>query len=287
MSRFKNPKGLPYYCVIGQPIAHSLSPSIHQSFAKNLNIDLHYDRVEVSPAELEKQLLAFAAMGGRGMNVTVPLKEAVIALASALQPRAKMAGAANTLIFASDGSYVADNTDGVGLVRDLTHNLKVSLSGKRILVLGAGGAVRGIMAPLLEQSPRSITIANRTLTRAEELVKRFASYAALYNVIVGAVAYPDIPRSAFDLIINGTSLGLTGKLPPIRQETIGKNTFVYDMVYSKSGSTDFTRWSLQQGAMSAADGLGMLVEQAAEAFNLWHGIRPDTAPVLRVMRATA
>lgn len=285
MSKFNNPEALPYYCVIGQPIQHSLSPIIHQSFAQSLNIDLRYDRVEVSLAELETDLHAFAAMGGRGMNVTVPLKEAVAKLAVVSRPRAEMAGAANTLIFASDGTYVADNTDGLGLVRDLTSNLKVSLSGKRILILGAGGAVRGVMAPLIEQSPESIVIANRTLIRAEELVKRFTNYAAESKVTLSAVEFSDIPMPAFDLIINGTSLGLTGTLPPIREETIGKNTFVYDMVYSKLGTTDFTRWGLQCGAMSAADGLGMLVEQAAEAFALWQGIRPDTAPVLRMIRS--
>ena len=289
MSKFNdpvnNPRGFPYYCVIGQPIDHSLSPDIHQAFANALGIDLHYERIEVSPAELCTDLAAFADAGGRGMNVTVPLKEVVAQAAQELRPRAELAGAANTLIFNSEGDYVADNTDGVGLVNDLTKNLGITLAGKNILMIGAGGAIRGVLAPIVESSPSSITIVNRTFDKARELVKRFSNLAIKNKVSIKAYSYPELPDEQFDVIINGTSLGLSGEVPPIAKSTIHVGTFVYDMVYNKLGKTDFTEWGLLQGARGASDGLGMLVEQAAEAFWLWHGVRPDTLPVLRALRA--
>lgn len=285
MSKFNNPNGAPYYCVIGQPVEHSLSPHIHHLFAKSVDIELYYDRVEVPLGELVVDLRAFAHMGGQGMNVTVPLKEAVIDHAHELRPRAELAGAANTLSFDREGRYVADNTDGIGLVNDITENLGVALAEKKILMLGAGGAVRGVLAPLIEQAPESIIIANRTFDKARGLVERFFDIAAANSVKVNACSYSELPEETFDLIINGTSLGLSGQLPPINESVVGEDTFVYDMVYNKSGSTDFTRWGVAAGAVGAADGLGMLVEQAAEAFKLWHGVRPETSGVLNELRS--
>jgi len=284
MSKFNHPHDLPFYCVVGQPIGHSLSPLIHQAFAKSLNVPLCYERIEVAPEQFEQDLRDFIAAGGKGMNVTVPLKEIAAKLAPELSPRAEFAGAANTIVVKSEKHYMADNTDGIGLVTDLISNLGRTLEGKRILLLGAGGAVRGALAPLIEHAPCSIVIANRTISKAEQLSQRFKSHASGHGVALSAVDFSAIPSAAFDLIINGTSLGLSGKLPVLPLETIGNDTFTYDMVYSRSGSTDFTRWSLANGAVSSADGLGMLVEQAAEAFFIWHGKRPDTRSVMALLR---
>lgn len=284
MSKFNNPDGAPYYCVIGHPIEHSLSPRIHSLFAKNLDIELLYERVEVPPDQLLTDLRTFAEMGGRGMNVTVPHKEAVIKHASELRPRADLAGAANTLTFGVNGDYVADNTDGIGLVHDLTNNHAVQLAGKNILILGAGGAVRGVLAPLIEQAPGSVTIVNRTLDKARALIERFSNIATYNQVTLRASSYSDLPQQSFNVVVNGTSLGLSGRLPPVDKAVVNEDTFVYDMVYDRSGITDFTQWGIAAGARLAADGLGMLVEQAAEAFFLWHGIRPETSKVLDELR---
>ncbi|MGR8948104.1 MAG: shikimate dehydrogenase [Gammaproteobacteria bacterium] len=288
MSKFSNPSHLPYYCVVGSPISHSLSPVIHQRFALSLGIKLCYERVEVSPNTLGRALKDFESVGGRGMNVTVPLKEEAIEVATSVTERAELAGAANTIVVNKPGDYLADNTDGVGLVTDLVSNLNISLGDKRVLILGAGGAVRGVIHPLIERGPAIIQIANRTVSKADNLVQRFHAKAEQRNVRLSASGYDaSLNDGKFDVIINGTSLGLAGKTPEVPAQTFRQAAFCYDMMYDKSGQTIFTSLSLKAGAKDAADGLGMLVEQAAEAFAIWHGVRPDTAPVLKELRNSA
>lgn len=284
MPTFLNPQAKPYYCVVGHPVSHSLSPQIHHSFARQQGIDLLYDRVDVRPGELQSGLAQFEAAGGRGMNVTVPLKEEAVSIATELATRAQKAGAGNTIIVKSPGYYLVDNTDGVGLVTDLTVNLGLPVAGKRILILGAGGAVRGVLLPLIEQAPTHIQIANRTPDKATNLVERFRKDASKHHVDLSASGFNDLNQDRFDIIINGTSLGLDGKVPNIPVELCAEAECCYDMMYDRSGVTAFTRFSLEQGAPRVADGLGMLVEQAAEAFDLWHGVRPTTSDVIRALR---
>lgn len=284
MPSFSNPLGLPYYCVVGQPINHSLSPAIHQAFADSLDIELIYTRVEVGPGNLASALGEFYNCGGKGMNITVPLKEEAVGVATVLTERATLAGAANTIVVQGVGNYLADNTDGVGLVTDLTANLRASIASRDILILGAGGAVRGVIAPLLDCRPARIIIANRTLSKARVLVNRFESLAADKRVELDAISYQQLASARRDIVINGTSLGLTGKVPPLPDGVVDKETLVYDMMYDRSGATAFTRWAREKGVQKAFDGLGMLVEQAAEAFYLWHGRRPQTQAVIASFR---
>ena len=286
MSKFSNPEGTPYYCVVGQPIDHSLSPLIHQTFAAAEGITLCYERVEVGPGELASALSQFEAVGGRGMNVTVPLKEEAAKLATELKPRAQQAGAGNTISIQAPGHYLVDNTDGVGLVTDLVRNLNVQVQDRRILILGAGGAVRGALLPLIEQVPTLICIANRTLSKAQNLVQQFHSTARQHRVDLQALDFANVANNSFDIIINGTSMGLQGKVPDISVHIYDGASCCYDMMYDRTGVTAFTEWSRTHGAERVSDGLGMLVEQAAEAFLLWHGVRPRTARVIESIRAT-
>lgn len=282
MSRwFKQlPGDAPYFCVVGSPVAHSRSPEIHTAFGKQTGTALNYARIEVQAGEFAAALVEFVAAGGRGLNVTVPLKEEAWAAAHEHLPAAAVTGAANTIIVQPDGRVLADNTDGRGLVRDLAVNLGVSLAGRRILLLGAGGAARGVIPNLLEAAPAELVIANRTLSRARELVDRFHHLGPL-------VASPlDAPGAGpFDLVINATSLSLSDAVPPIPLSTVGGRTWCYDMMYTSSGRTAFLDWCVAAGAGSVTDGFGMLVEQAACAFELWHGVAPDTAPVIAALRA--
>lgn len=265
------------YVVFGNPIGHSKSPMIHRLFAEQTAQQLDYS---TSLAPLD-DFSAFARdffLEGRGANVTVPFKEEAFRLADSLSPRAQRAGAVNTLSKLADGTLLGDNTDGAGLVRDLTVNAGFSLRAKRILLLGAGGAVRGALEPLLAEQPASVIIANRTVEKAELLAELFADLGP-----VSASGF-DWLREPVDLIINATSASLSGDVPPIAGSLIepGK-TLCYDMMYGKE-PTAFCRWATQQGAGVSMDGLGMLAEQAAEAFFLWRGVRPDTAPVLAELR---
>ena len=284
MPTFSNPQAKPYYCVVGHPVSHSLSPQIHHSFAEQLGIDLLYERVDVRPGELRSGLAEFETAGGRGMNVTVPLKEEAVSLATELAPRARKAGAGNTIIVTDPGYYIVDNTDGVGLVTDLTVNLALPLAGKRILMLGAGGAARGVILPLIEHLPAHILIANRTPDKATNLAERFEKDAREHDVELRASGFTDFKHESFDIIINATSLGLDGKVPDIPAALCSQAECCYDMMYDRSGMTAFTRFSLEHGAARVADGLGMLVEQAAEAFLLWHGVRPPTPGVIQFLR---
>ncbi|MND72268.1 Shikimate dehydrogenase [compost metagenome] len=265
------------YCVFGNPIGHSKSPLIHRLFAEQTGQQLTYEAVLAPLDDFTGCARQFFATG-KGGNVTVPFKEQAYQLAASLSPRAQRAGAVNTLKKLDDGSLLGDNTDGAGLVRDLTRNAGLELAGKRILLLGAGGAARGVIEPLLAERPASLVIANRTVEKAEALAQLFADLGP-----VSASGYDWLEESV-DLIINGTSASLAGDLPPISPSLIKPgHTVCYDMMYGKD-LTAFNRWASEHGAARTLDGLGMLVEQAAEAFLLWRGVLPDSAPVLAELR---
>ncbi|MBS1140842.1 MAG: shikimate dehydrogenase [Proteobacteria bacterium] len=266
------------YCVFGNPIAHSRSPAIHAAFAALTAQDLVYE-ARLAPVDGFPQAVSeFVAAGGKGANVTVPFKEEAYRLATRLSDRAARAGAVNTLAF--NGSEIfGDNTDGAGLVRDITQNLDFPLAGKRILLLGAGGASRGVIAPLLAEKPASLFIANRSADKAVALAQAFADVALL-----GAGNFAEIDGKCFDLVINATSASLSGESLPLPAGIFAPGSLAYDMMYGK-GETPFLTLARVQGAATRADGLGMLVEQAAEAFFVWRGVRPTTEEVLADLRA--
>ncbi|MGN0923606.1 shikimate dehydrogenase [Ectopseudomonas mendocina] len=265
------------YCVFGNPIGHSKSPLIHRLFAEQTGQVLDYQARLAPLDDFTGNARAFFA-DGLGGNVTVPFKEEAFRLCDALTERARRAGAVNTLKKLEDGRLLGDNTDGAGLTRDLQDNASFSLAGKRVLLLGAGGAVRGVLEPFLAQKPAVLVIANRTVAKAEQLVREFADLGPL---VAAGFDWIDAP---VDLIVNGTSASLGGELPPIAPSLIQPgHTVCYDMMYSRE-ETAFNRWAAECGAARCLDGLGMLVEQAAEAFELWRGVRPDTAPVLAELR---
>jgi shikimate dehydrogenase len=269
------------YGVVGHPVAHSWSPFIHGMFAKATAQNLNYRLFDIEPDEFRRGVLALFAGGVRGLNVTVPHKQAAAELVNELTPRAERAQAVNTIAFFDDSRLLGDNTDGVGLINDLNLNLRVELAGKRILVLGAGGAVRGVLAPLLEQAPERLVVANRTPERARELAARFADLGA-----VTGCGFDRIEGQSFDLIVNGTSASLQGKMPELPDHLVGDRTVCYDMAYGR-GPTPFTLWAEARDAALAAKGWGMLVEQAALSFALWRGIRPNTKPVLEALALQA
>jgi shikimate dehydrogenase len=261
------------YGVIGHPISHSKSPVIHRLFAAQTAEDLSYEAFAVLPEHLEMQLRTFAKEGIRGLNVTVPHKEAVARFVDQLTDRAHLAGAVNTVIVAADGRFDGDNTDGVGLLTDLTTNLELTLKERRILVLGAGGATRGIAPALLGGGPQELHIANRTVERARQLAERFSRLGRIVPC-----RFEDLGAQRFDLIINETSAGLKGEAPPFPASIIQSDTVCYDLAYAMA-DTPFVAWAKQQGARQVHQGWGMLVEQAAEAFFIWRGVRPETKPV--------
>jgi len=265
------------YVVFGNPIGHSKSPLIHRMFAEQTGEQLDYSTL-LAPLEDFTGCAREFFQQGRGANVTVPFKEEAYRLANTLTERAQRAGAVNTLSKLADGSLLGDNTDGAGLVRDLTVNAGLSLQGKRILLLGAGGAVRGALEPLLAEQPASLIIANRTVEKAELLAELFDDLGP-----VSASGF-DWLREPVDVIINATSASLAGEMPPIADSLVeAGRTVCYDMMYGKE-PTPFCAWATQLGAAKVLDGLGMLAEQAAEAFFIWRGVRPDTAPVLAELR---
>lgn len=266
------------YAVIGNPVAHSKSPQIHTAFAAATGQRMIYERLLAPLDAFVATVEAFAAHGGLGLNVTVPFKLQAFALAHTASDRALAAGACNTLQRDGDGWY-ADNTDGAGIVHDLTHNLRVPLAGRDVLVLGAGGAARGILVPLFAQQPRSVTLTNRTAAKAAALVTNFSPRGPLRAVAPAALAGQD-----FDVVINATSAGLADddSLPwPL--DLFRPGAFAYDMIYA-DGPTPFLRWAHATGAARSADGLGMLIEQAAESFALWRGVRPDTRSIFAMLR---
>jgi shikimate dehydrogenase len=266
------------YAVMGNPVAHSKSPEIHKQFAHQFNHNIEYTALWVDTDGFADAMEQYRAEGGKGFNITVPFKLEAFRLADNLSDRAKLAGAVNTIRFEPDGKIFGDNTDGTGLVHDLTKNLNVHLRGKKILVLGAGGAVRGVLGPLLKQNPAVLVIANRTVAKAKELSQTFAQFGK-----VEAIGYDDLVGKRFDVVINGTSASLKGEMPPLPVNLFANNAVAYDMMYGDK-PTPFLEWAMLHGAAIAADGLGMLVEQAAESYLLWRGVRPDTRPVIQQLR---
>ncbi len=269
------------YGVVGHPIGHSWSPFIHGLFARETGQDLTYRLYDFTPEELEPRVRDFFANGGRGLNVTVPHKIAAVDIAGELTSRAAHAGAVNTLALQKDGTILGDNTDGTGLVRDLCDNQGLVIIRRRLLIVGAGGATRGVVAPLLALEPAELVIANRTPERAQGMASAFAELG-----LTRGVGFADLAGDPFDLVINATSASLSGEVPSIPASVIGPETVCYDMAYGKT-DTPFMTWALQQGCARAIQGWGMLVEQAAESFRVWRGIKPSTASVLTALKERA
>lgn len=261
------------YAVVGYPVQHSWSPFIHAMFARQTGQAMTYNRLEITPEHFVAEVQRFFDQGGKGLNVTLPHKQAARALVGLCTPRADMAGAVNTLA-PQDGQLLGDNTDGAGLITDLTHNLGMDLHDKRILLLGAGGAARGVVAPLLATAPAYLQIANRNGDRARALAQEFG---ALGNV--HGCEFTQASAAAFDLVLNATAASLQDAVPPVPPDAVTEQTLCYDMAYGL-GDTAFTQWAKQNGAGHAVTGWGMLVEQAAESFLLWRGLKPQTKPVL-------
>ena len=265
------------YGVIGHPVEHSWSPFIHGMFAKAAAQNLVYRLFDIPPDDFRRETLRLITSGIRGLNITLPHKQAAAELVNELTPRAARAQAVNTIAFFENTTLLGDNTDGVGLITDLVRNMGIDLSDKRVLILGAGGAARGVVGPLLERELRSLTIANRTPYKARKLAAEFADVGEIDGCTFG-----DIEGPVYDLIVNATSAGLQGEMPPLPDGLVGEATVCYDMTYGR-GETPFTRWAAAQHAGRVSKGWGMLVEQAAEAFLLWRGIRPSTGPVLQAL----
>ncbi|MDJ0740482.1 MAG: shikimate dehydrogenase [Gammaproteobacteria bacterium] len=266
------------YAVIGNPIEHSKSPQIHGAFARQTGQDIAYSRLLGDLEEFEDDVDQFIAGGGRGLNVTVPFKERAFRYAHTLSERARDAAAVNTLLIDGDRVH-GDNTDGVGLLRDLTCNHQFALRGARVLLLGAGGAVRGVLRPLLDAEPQTLVIANRTAQKALAL----AAATAALGPVTGC-GLDELAGRQFDLIVNGTAAGLSAKVPALPDDCLAEGGWTYDMLYA-SEPTAFVEWGRARRAARALDGLGMLVEQAAESFRLWRGVMPDTAPVIAALRS--
>jgi len=267
------------YAVVGNPVAHSKSPKIHRLFAQHCGQQLSYDKILIEPGEFDREVRAFFAAGGRGLNVTVPFKEEAKRFSDELSERARVAAAVNTLILTDAGTILGDNTDGAGLLWDLRDNLRWPLQGARILIFGAGGATRGILQPLLRAGLTEIVVINRTHQKAEKLAEEFSSMGRIR-------ALPDselCDAGRFDLLINASSAGLKGISPEFGRNNIDATTCCYDLVYA-NGLTPFLQKSKQLGVANLADGLGMLVGQAAESFFLWRQVRPDARAVLDIMR---
>jgi shikimate dehydrogenase len=267
---------LDQYALMGNPVAHSLSPAIHQAFAKQTGQFLQYRAILVEQGQFPAMVRKFFDEGGKGLNVTVPFKEEAWTLARECFGDTEIAGAVNTLLLNARGELQGYNTDGIGLIRDIRQNLASSLHGKDVLILGAGGASRGILLPILRESPASLTIANRTIARAQALVSTFGDYGK-----ISAIGLDQLEGCQPDWLINATSTSL----PALPAGILRPEAVCYDLMYSKQ-LTPFCRWAVQSGAAFTVDGLGMLVEQAAEAFYIWHGIRPDTSLVIQELRET-
>lgn len=273
--------GTDRYGVMGYPVSHSRSPIIHRLFAQQTGQNIQYELLQVAPEKLPTAISQFQRTGGKGLNITVPHKSAVVTMVDAMSQRASIAGAVNTLVFKDDHIY-GDNTDGVGLIADLTLNLGLKLEDANILVLGAGGATRGIVAPLLETKPASLMIANRTFSKAEAIVQIFSAHGP-----VTACRFEDVGAlPVYDLVINATSAGVKGEMPPYPEAAVTRHTFCYDLSYGLN-KTPFSLWAAEHGAARSIMGWGMLVEQAAASFHIWRGIRPDTSAVLKQISINA
>jgi shikimate dehydrogenase len=267
------------YAVIGKPVNHSKSPRIHSLFAKETEQEMAYEAIEADEESFDSFVTDFFAGGGSGLNITVPYKEKAFALAEQTSDRAGLARAVNTLYVDDQGRICGDNTDGAGLVNDIKTNHGFEIRGGKILILGAGGAVRGALASLIAEQPEAITIANRTVSRAAQIQQEFSD---VFDISVSS--YEELGDMPFDLIINGTSLSLSNELPAVAASIIGRDSCCYDMMYADT-DTVFVSWSKQHGAALALDGLGMLIEQAAESFYIWRGIRPNTQSVIGRIRS--
>jgi len=263
---------------MGNPIGHSKSPLIHRMFAEQTGQSLSYEAILVATDGFAEAVAGFQRDAGKGLNITVPFKQEAWQLADQLSTTAQRAGAVNTLSFGDDGVLFGDNTDGIGLVRDLTENLKIDVESKTLLMLGAGGAARGVLAPLLAQRPARLLIANRTVQRAEQLVEQFSDLGNL-----DGCGFDALGGLSFDLVINATAASLSGEVPQLPDGVIAAHSCCYDMMYG-SEPTAFMVYAQQHGARQAYDGLGMLVEQAAESFHIWRGVFPDTGPVIQALR---
>jgi shikimate dehydrogenase len=267
------------YALIGHPVSHSWSPFIHGMFARAALQHMQYRLIDAPSDRFRAEAVQFFMDGGKGLNVTIPHKQAAAEFVNDLTPRAEEAGAVNTVSVKPSGELIGDNTDGVGLVTDLEENLQLKLKDLRILILGAGGATRGVVGPILSRRPLLVAIANRTLARATEITERFAAKGSLI-----ASGFDSVEPKAFDLIVNATAANAEGAFPTLPATTVGRRTVCYDMAYAP-GETPFTRWAREHGAFATHKGWGMLVEQAAEAFVVWRGIRPATRPVLELLAA--
>lgn len=266
-----------HFAVFGHPISHSKSPQIHQAFARQTGITLQYDRIEAPVDSFPQAITTFFAQGGAGANITLPFKQQAWEYADQLTERASTSGAVNTLKKCPDGQILGDNTDGIGLVSDL-QRLSMVKPDDRVLLMGAGGAARGVILPLLSLGT-TITLVNRTAASAQSMAKAFGQYGAM-----SACSFDALSGKPFDLLINATSSGINGDVPPLPSSLIHADLHCYDMFY-QNGLTAFLRWCQQQGSSHLADGLGMLVGQAAHAFHLWHGIMPEIAPVIASLKA--
>lgn len=267
-----------HYAVFGNPVEHSRSPQIHKLFAEQTGEDIVYEKQLVEPESFKEAADCFFKAGsatGKGLNITVPFKVDAFHYADQLSKRARQAGAVNTLALQEDGSVFGDNTDGAGMVNDITENLGWTITDKNILVIGAGGAVRGVLGPLLEKSPKKIVIANRTVEKAKQLSRAFHKQGKL-----AGCGFEDLSGHSFDLVINGTSASLSGDLPPLPENLLADGACCYDMMYGNK-PTVFMEWAEKNGCKNIADGLGMLVGQAAESFFIWRGVRPDTFEVIK------
>jgi shikimate dehydrogenase len=266
------------YAVMGNPIGHSKSPRIHTLFAAQTHQFMEYQAIQVEPGGLAAAVDTFRADGGRGLNITVPFKQDAWVYADTLSARAERAGAVNTLLFRDSGEAYGDNTDGVGLLRDLVANHGIEPTGKTVLLLGAGGAARGILQPLLAAGPATLVIANRTPDKAAELALMFGDLGSVFGC-----SFNELAGRHFELIIHATAAGLNEQMPPLPDDLLAPAGCCYDLMYGDK-PTAFVRWGREHGAAQALDGLGMLVEQAAEAFYLWRGVRPETLPVIAQLR---
>lgn len=275
-----NQQQIDRYAVFGNPISHSKSPQIHTLFAEQSGQTMVYTAELAEVDDFEARVRDFVKHNGKGLNITVPFKQQAWQLANHRSARAERAGAVNTLIVETDGRLFGDNTDGVGLVCDLTENHQITLKNKRILIIGAGGAVRGVIEPILNEQPSELVIANRTVSKALQLAVDFAD---LGNV--SGSGFDDLAGESFDVVINGTSASLHGDLPPLPDGLFNNEACAYDMMYAAQ-PTVFMQWASEHGAAKVLDGLGMLVEQAAEAFTLWRGGQPETKPVIEAIRAS-
>lgn len=278
MPVFNLKPGADNYCLAGNPVSHSKSPLIHTAFAEQTGQNLFFQLICVELDGFAAFLKDFRALGGKGMNITLPFKEEAWQLADRLTERAETARAVNTIKLEEQGTCVGDNTDGAGLVNDLEQNHHITINGARLMIMGAGGAARGIIGPLLSRNPAQMIIANRTVDKARALAESFGT-----GNNISACGYSDLSGHTFDLVINATSASLQGEVPEMPDGILAAGAACYDLMYADK-DTVFVSWAKQKGAAKSLDGMGMLVEQAAESFYLWRGVRPDTGPVIEMLR---